>query len=45
MMKILVCDHVDTNGLDILNPTGFRLMMRPGLQERSSSKKFQNMKL
>jgi len=31
MMKILVCDHVDTNGLDILKSNGFRLMMRAGI--------------
>jgi len=45
MMKILVCDHVDTNGLDILKSNGFQVDDEAGLQERSSSKKFQNMKL
>src|SRR2546422_1208677 len=41
MMKILVCDHVDTNGLDILKSNGFQVNEGPGIQIEKLVKKIQ----
>ena len=45
MMKILVCDHVDTNGLDILKSNGFQVDDEAGITREKLVEKFRNMKL